>query len=117
MPDLSIYFTFIAAVLAMQAVPGPETILVVSRGLGQGRRAALFTVVGMTMIAGAIQIPLLTLGVASIVRSSHVAFELLRWLGAGYLVWLGARLLLSRRRGTMTDNGDRGHSVGDRGNA
>src|SRR2546421_1492678 len=44
MPDLSIYFTFIAAVLAMQAVPGPETILVVSQGLGQGRRVALFTV-------------------------------------------------------------------------
>ena len=98
MPDLATYLAFLAAVLVMQAVPGPETMLVVSRGVGQGRHVALCTVLGMTVAAGMVQLPLLALGVASLVRSSPLAFELLRWAGAVYLVWLGARLLVPRRR-------------------
>ena len=99
MPDAATYAAFLGAVLAMQAVPGPETMLVLSRGLGGGRRLAFWTVVGMTLAAGAIQLPLLALGVASVVRSSPLAFELLRWTGAAYLVWLGAGLLLRRSAG------------------
>jgi threonine/homoserine/homoserine lactone efflux protein len=98
MPELTTYAAFLAAVLAMQALPGPETMLVVSRGIGQGRRVAVWTVFGMTVVAGAIQLPLLTLGVASMVRSSPFAFELLRWMGAAYLAWLGLKLLFSRRQ-------------------
>jgi threonine/homoserine/homoserine lactone efflux protein len=96
MPDLAAYLAFLAAVLAMQAVPGPDTMLVVSRGVGQGLRVAVFTVVGMTLLAGLIQLPLLALGIASLVQSSPLAFDILRWAGAAYLVWLGARLVLSR---------------------
>ena len=99
MPDASTYAAFLAAVLAMQAVPGPETVLVVSRGIGQGRRVAFWTVLGMTLAAGAVQLPLLAFGVASVVRASPFAFELLRWAGAAYLVWLGAALLLRRGAG------------------
>jgi threonine/homoserine/homoserine lactone efflux protein len=60
---------------------------------------ALLTVLGMTLVAGCVQLPLLALGVATLVRSSPIAFDLLRWGGAGYLVWLGARLLFRRRPG------------------
>ena len=81
MPDAATYAAFLAAVLAMQAVPGPDTMLVVSRGIGQGRQVAFWTVLGMTLAAGAVQLPLLALGVASVVRSSPFAFELLRWAG------------------------------------
>src|SRR5437016_3532449 len=59
----------------------------------------------MTLAAGAIQLPLLALGIASVVRSSPLAFGLLRWAGAAYLAWLGARLLFSRRRGTAGADG------------
>jgi threonine/homoserine/homoserine lactone efflux protein len=104
-PDASTYAAFLGAVLAMQAVPGPETMLVLSRGIGEGRRLAFWTVVGMTLAAGAVQLPLLALGVASLVRSSPLAFELLRWTGAAYLVWLGAGLLLRRRAGAAAQGG------------
>jgi threonine/homoserine/homoserine lactone efflux protein len=102
MPELSTYLAFLAAVLAMQAVPGPDTMLVVSRGVGQGLRVAVFTVIGMTLLAGLVQLPLLALGIASIVQSSPVAFEILRWAGAFYLLWLGTRLLLPRSRGASS---------------
>jgi threonine/homoserine/homoserine lactone efflux protein len=78
MPELATYLAFVAAVLAMQAVPGPDTLLVVSRGVGQGRTVAIAT---------------------ALVRSSPLAFEALRYLGAGYLIYLGLRLILRRRRG------------------
>ena len=96
MPSLTTYTAFVAAALAMQLVPGPETMLVVSRGIGEGRRVCFYTVWGMTLIAGAIQLPLLALGVASLLAASRLSFELLRCGGAVYLVWLGARLVLSR---------------------
>src|SRR4051794_21498244 len=62
MPDPTSYAAFLVAVLAMQLVPGPETMLVISRGIGQGRRVAFWTVLGMTLVRGAIQLPLLALG-------------------------------------------------------
>jgi threonine/homoserine/homoserine lactone efflux protein len=42
-----------------------------------------------------IQLPLLALGVSSLVRASPLAFKLLQWTGAGYLIWLGLRLVVS----------------------
>jgi threonine/homoserine/homoserine lactone efflux protein len=86
MPSLTTYTAFLFAALAMQIVPGPETVLVLSRGIGEGRRVALWTVVGMTLVA-----------VASIAQSSPLAFTLLRAAGAVYLVWLGCRLWLAPR--------------------
>jgi threonine/homoserine/homoserine lactone efflux protein len=94
MPDLSTFLTFYAAVLALQLAPGPNMVLLLSRGVGQGRRIAVLTTVGMTLLAGLIQLPLLALGVTSLIQASPLAFELLRWVGAAYLVWLGAKLLI-----------------------
>lgn len=86
----------------MQATPGPDIALLVSRGIGQGRRVALWTAIGMTVGAGAVQVPLLSLGAASVVTSSPTAFTLIRWLGAAYLVLLGVRLLRGAGRATAT---------------
>ena len=78
MPSLTTDTAFVVAALAMQLVPGPETMLVVSRGIGEGRRVCFHTVLGMTLIAGTIQLPLLALGVASLLAASGLLFELLR---------------------------------------
>ncbi|NLS18566.1 LysE family translocator [Rhizobium sp. P40RR-XXII] len=97
MLNFGTFLTFYAAVLAMQLSPGPDNVLVIGRGIGQGRRTAILCVVGMTLISGCIQIVLLVLGVASILQASPLAFDILRWLGASYLIWLGAKLLLRAR--------------------
>jgi threonine/homoserine/homoserine lactone efflux protein len=111
MPDPAAYVAFIAAVLAMQITPGPDMMLVVSRGVGQGWRIAFCTVLGF-MAAGAVQLPLLALGIASVVQSSPLAFDLLRWAGAAYLIWLGAKLLLGgRHRATAAGPAARRTSV------
>lgn len=70
-------------------------MLVMARGIGQGRGVALFTVLGMTVGAGMVQLPLIALGVSSLVRASPLAFAMLQWMGAAYLVWLGLRLIFT----------------------
>jgi threonine/homoserine/homoserine lactone efflux protein len=96
--DFPTFLTFYAAVLAMQLAPGPDMLLIIGRGIGQGRRVALLTAAGQTLLAAFVQLPLLALGVAALVQSSPLAFELLRWAGAAYLVWLGVRLLIAAGR-------------------
>lgn len=93
LPEIETLIAFGAALLAMQLMPGPDTMLVIGRGIGQGRKTALGTVLGMTLLAGAVQIPLLVFGVAALIGSSDIAFMILRVAGACYLIWLGARLL------------------------
>jgi threonine/homoserine/homoserine lactone efflux protein len=88
----------------MQMPPGPDNMLVMARGIGQGRGVALFTVLGMTAGAGMVQLPLIALGVSSLVGASPFAFATLQWMGAAYLVWLGLRLILSPREATAQQN-------------
>ncbi|MBB4040239.1 threonine/homoserine/homoserine lactone efflux protein [Microvirga flocculans] len=100
MLDLPAFLTFYTAVLALQLAPGPDMILLLSRGVGQGRRTAVLTAIGMTLVAGLIQLPLLALGVSSVIQASPLAFDLLRWSGAAYLVWLGGKLVVGSFRGS-----------------
>lgn len=88
-----------AAVLVMQAVPGPDTILVAVRGMGQGLAMAFYTVVGMTVLAGLIQLPLLAFGLAAIAHAFPALFDLIRLAGAAYLVWLGLSFILRAHAG------------------
>jgi threonine/homoserine/homoserine lactone efflux protein len=98
MTDLATFLTFYAAVLAMQLAPGPDMMLVIGRGIGQGRRIALLSAAGTTLLAALVQLPLLALGVASLVQSSPLAFDVLRWAGAAYLIWLGVKLIAGAGR-------------------
>ncbi|TPL76089.1 LysE family translocator [Mesorhizobium sp. B2-3-15] len=91
--DPNLWFAFLGTVILLQMPPGPDSMLVMARGIGQGRGVALFTVVGMTLGAGMVQLPLIALGVSSLLRASPLAFDTLRWAGAAYLVWLGLSLL------------------------
>ena len=70
-------------------------MLTIARGIGQGRRIALLTVLGNVFIAGIVQVSFLVLGLVSVVHAWPMALDLLRWAGAGYLIWLGIKMLVS----------------------
>jgi threonine/homoserine/homoserine lactone efflux protein len=94
MPDASTWLGFLAAVLAMQIIPGPDTVLVLTRGVAEGRKIALASVLGMTVLAAFVQLPVLAFGLDALRSTAPVVFDALRWAGAAYLVWLGIRLLV-----------------------
>jgi threonine/homoserine/homoserine lactone efflux protein len=69
-------------------VPGPIVTLVITTGATRGIRAALMTVLGSTL-GNAVLITCIAFGLNWILRTSAEVFEILRWTGAAYLVWLG----------------------------
>jgi threonine/homoserine/homoserine lactone efflux protein len=92
--------SFLAAILAVHlsavATPGPNTLLVTNMAAGGSRRAAAWAAAGTG--AGALVWVVLTLGGASALFAAEPRLAtLLRWLGGGYLVFLGAQALWSGR--------------------
>lgn len=86
------WFLFLAASLAVIMSPGQDMVLVLSRGLSQGGRAGIITASGIS--AGLLgHTALAAFGVGALVAASEVAFTVLKFLGAGYLAWLGVRLI------------------------
>jgi threonine/homoserine/homoserine lactone efflux protein len=97
-PDTLLVFT--VASLALILVPGPGMLLVLARGVAFGRRAAVVSALGLETATGAYVAATAT-GLSALLASSPVAFWCVRYVGAGYLVLLGARTLLGRTRGTV----------------
>ena len=84
--DHLLAFVLIAFVLIL--VPGPSVLFVVTRSLTLGRGAGVATVVGNT--AGVyVQVTAVALGLGALVQESIAVFQIVKWCGAAYLVFLG----------------------------
>jgi homoserine/homoserine lactone efflux protein len=81
---------FLAITLVLLLAPGPIVTLVISTSATRGMRAGLITVAG-TSTGNAILIAAIALGLSWVLSHAVYLFEALRWLGAAYLVWLGAQ--------------------------
>ncbi len=81
---------FVAATAVLMLIPGPNVALIVANSLTFGARAGLLTVAG-TSAAMVAQLTVASLGVTAIFGALAQAFDVLRWLGVAYLVWLGIR--------------------------
>ncbi|HXN15462.1 MAG TPA: LysE family translocator, partial [Usitatibacter sp.] len=91
-PALGLY---IAASLALIVTPGQDMLYVVTRSLAQGRFAGLCSAVGVCL-GILVHTAFAALGVGAIMQASETLFLALKLLGAGYLIYLGTRLILSR---------------------
>ena len=89
------FLLFLATSVAITFAPGPDNLQVLARGISQGRAAGLVAAFGFA--AGlTFHTTLAALGVAAVLRSSPVAFEIIKLAGAAYLVWIGIKALRSR---------------------
>ena len=86
---------FVAATLALTLTPGPAVLFIVARSMGLGRRAGFMSVLGVGL-GNMVHTGAAALGLAALLTSSPVAFSIVKYLGAGYLVLLGVRRLLDR---------------------
>jgi threonine/homoserine/homoserine lactone efflux protein len=86
--ELFAAFLLITAVLVI--TPGPIVTLVIATGAREGMRAALTTVVGTTL-GNAVLLAAIAFGLSWVVRNAATLFEILRWIGAAYLIWLGVQ--------------------------
>lgn len=89
-----LWIAFAAASFNIPVIPGPTILLVISYALTQGRRVAVATALGVAL-GDFIAVSLSLAGLGAILLTSAWAFTALKWIGAGYLVFLGIRLLRS----------------------
>ncbi|HEX7173129.1 MAG TPA: LysE family translocator [Candidatus Limnocylindria bacterium] len=95
MPQPTTLVLFAGAALALLVVPGPSVIYIVTRGIHQGRAAALVSVLGVTT-ATLVHTVFAAAGLSAILASSALAFSIVKYAGSAYLVYLALRTWLDR---------------------
>lgn len=95
MPSTSTVLVFAAATLALLVVPGPSVVYVVARSLEHGRAAGLTSMLGIETGA-LVHVAAAAVGLTALLASSEVAFSIVKYAGAAYLVGMGVRQV--RRR-------------------
>lgn len=86
---------FILASLALLAIPGPAVLYVVTRSISQGRTAGIVSVLGI-QCGGLVHVAMAALGLSAILVSSALAFSIVKFAGAGYLIYIGLRTWFSK---------------------
>ena len=95
MPDLSTFALFSVAALVLLVTPGPAVMFIVARTIERGRTAGFASIAGLGL-GTLVHIAAAALGVSAILATSAVAFSVVKFAGAAYLVYLGVRTLLAR---------------------
>jgi threonine/homoserine/homoserine lactone efflux protein len=92
LPSLASLLAFTAAGLLLALTPGPDMTLSISRALAQGRRSALFVVLG-TSLGVVCHTLLVAFGISALITASPTAFFILKTGGAAYLLWLAIQAI------------------------
>lgn len=91
----STWLLYVAAVFVLTVTPGPSVLMCISTSVNLGPRKALVAAVGSTTAIVGIMV-LSALGLGAALAASEALFTALKWLGAGYLAYLGIASLLSK---------------------
>lgn len=100
MPTLPVIALFLLAGLGLLLIPGPSVLYIVTRSAEQGRRAGLASVLGIEL-AGLAHTTAAAFGLSAVLLTSALAFSLVKYLGAAYLIGLGLRTLLTREKNSQ----------------
>ena len=93
--DITLWLSFVGTVLIIGVTPGPSVLLATANSMNYGAKKTLGTVVG-DLSANTLQILLSAFGLATIVISSGEIFSLIKWIGVGYLMYMGMRKIIAK---------------------
>lgn len=96
------FLTFLLAALILAITPGPGIAYVVARTVAGGRAEGLASCLG-TGLGGLLHVLAAALGLSLLIAQSALAFNLLKYVGAAYLVYLGLRMLLRKESAMAAD--------------
>ena len=102
MPDASRLALFVGAALLLLVVPGPSVLYIVTQSVSHGRRAGMVSVAGITT-GTLVHIAAATIGLSALLASSAVAFDVVKYLGAAYLIVVGVRRLAGLEQAEQTE--------------
>jgi threonine/homoserine/homoserine lactone efflux protein len=94
-PNATSIGVFAVSATLLLLTPGPAVLYIISRSIEQGRIAGLASAFGITT-GTLVHVLASTLGLSALLASSALAFALVKYAGAGYLIYMGVRRILSR---------------------
>ena len=92
--DFNSYLLFIGASIILCIVPGPDMIYLLSRTIAQGKKAGFAAALGINL-GGYFHLTAAILGISAIIATSAIAFTILKYCGAAYLIYIGFKAILS----------------------
>ncbi|WP_134668456.1 LysE family translocator [Halorussus marinus] len=94
LPSIDSYFVFVGAAAALILTPGPDTVFVLTQGVSAGKRGGVASALGVST-GILVHTAAATLGLAALLRTSALAYAAVKYAGAVYLLYLGAKTLRS----------------------
>lgn len=98
---LSAYLIFATTAALAVLSPGPTVVLVAAQGASNGLRSALFCIAGI-IVATAILFLLSATGLAALIMASQFLYQLIKWAGVAFLLYLGLMALFRKNGGITT---------------
>lgn len=95
--DLQNYWVFVGASIVLCIVPGPDMMYLLGRSIAQGKKAGIAAAIGINL-GGYFHLLAAILGISAIIATSSVAFTILKWCGAIYLLYLGIQAIASSKK-------------------
>lgn len=89
------YGAFLASAFLLNLIPGSDTVYILSKATLGSKRQGIFSVLGISS-GILVHTCLAALGLSAILMTSAAAFTIVKWLGAGYLVYLGVKAIVSK---------------------
>ena len=93
MPSASVIAAFAATAIVLLLIPGPAVLYIVNRSVSDGRTAGLAAASGLAL-GNLVHALAAAAGLSAVLATSATAFNAVKWLGAGYLVFVGVRTLM-----------------------
>jgi len=104
MPDSARVTVFLVAAVMLAVTPGPGIFYVLARSLAGGRREGVASSLG-TFTGGLVHVLAAALGFSAVLAASALAFAVVKYAGAAYLVYLGMRMIRRRSTEPLFENG------------
>ncbi|MGM1329736.1 leucine efflux protein LeuE, partial [Klebsiella michiganensis] len=107
------YLTYLVGTIFIILVPGPNTFFVLKTGIAHGVKKGYLAAAGV-FIGDAVLMFLAFAGVATLIKTTPVLFNIVRYLGAIYLLWMGAKMLyavLTQRDGHSSADSEPGSAI------
>jgi threonine/homoserine/homoserine lactone efflux protein len=95
------FWLFALAALLLNITPGNDMLYVASRSAGQGARAGVVSALGI-MVGCLVHLGAAAAGLSALLARSAAAFDLIKYIGAGYLIYLGTKALLNRKPSALS---------------
>ncbi len=97
MPELPNFLAFLIATLILLVIPGPAVLFVVGKSIDQGKMSGIISVLGIAF-GTVFHVVAAAFGISALLTTSELAFNILKYVGASYLIYLGLVNIYSKKK-------------------